>query len=299
MFRGPKSDASGSSTPRETPRKAPPAPAPATPLVKVALVGDSQVGKTSLMVRYVEGNFDETQLQTQGPRPCLLRVPALMLIPAVPRVLAGVNFMEKTVCLRSSSAGGSSHDVTFSIWDIGGHKDSGSMLPLLCNDAAVILLVFDLTRHETLDSIREWHRKARGFNKCAMPMLVGVKYDLLLQAPEPEHAHVEAMARRFAAAIDAPLVLCAPSVPINVTNIFKVRLTQCPSTRCQCACAPACTPACRRTVAHGRAHTASAGHPHPPLRPRARRATDHRPGCAAPHLLSLSSSFATRRSYVT
>lgn len=36
------------------------------PLVKVALVGDSQVGKTSLMVRYVEGGFDETQLQTQG-----------------------------------------------------------------------------------------------------------------------------------------------------------------------------------------------------------------------------------------
>ena len=36
------------------------------PLVKVALLGDSQVGKTSLMVRYVEGTFDSTQLQTQG-----------------------------------------------------------------------------------------------------------------------------------------------------------------------------------------------------------------------------------------
>eukprot|EP00966_Prymnesium_polylepis_P280335 6477406-Prymnesium_polylepis.1 len=29
------------------------------------------------------------------------------------------------------------------------------------------------------------------------------------------------MARKFAAAIDAPLILSAPSVPINVTNIFK------------------------------------------------------------------------------
>lgn len=48
-----------------------PVPLPASTLVKVALVGDSQVGKTSLMVRYVEGGFDETQLQTQGRRrPC-------------------------------------------------------------------------------------------------------------------------------------------------------------------------------------------------------------------------------------
>ena len=46
-----------------------------------------------------------------------------------------------------------------------GHKDSGSMLPLVCNDAAAILLVFDLTRPETLDGIREWHRKARALNK--------------------------------------------------------------------------------------------------------------------------------------
>ena len=32
------------------------------------------------------------------------------------------------------------------------------------------------------------------------------------------------LARRFAAAINAPLIFCAPSVPINVTNIFKVIL---------------------------------------------------------------------------
>ena len=67
----------------------------------MALLGDSQVGKTSLMARFVEGTFDETQLQTQG-----------------------VNFMEKTIQLSESV------ELTFSIWDIGGHKDYESMLPL-------------------------------------------------------------------------------------------------------------------------------------------------------------------------
>lgn len=162
--------------------------------MKVALIGDSQVGKTCLMTRYVEGSFDETQLHTQG-----------------------VNFMEKTVQLES-------HEVTFSIWDIGGHTSSETMLPLVCNDAAAVLLMFDLTRPETLDSIREWHRKARALNKCAMPLLIGCKYDLLLDLPSEEHAHMCNLSRRFAAAINAPLIFCAPSVPINVTNVFKVIL---------------------------------------------------------------------------
>ena len=109
------------------------APAP-PPLIKIALLGDANVGKTSLMVRYVENEYDETQLPTQG-----------------------VNFMERTVRLQQ-------HEVTFSIWDIGGGKDNESMLPLVCNDAAALLFMFDLARLETLDSIREWHKKARGLN---------------------------------------------------------------------------------------------------------------------------------------
>jgi GTP-binding protein of the ras superfamily involved in termination of M-phase len=30
------------------------------------MVGDSQIGKTSLMVKYVEGGFDEDYIQTLG-----------------------------------------------------------------------------------------------------------------------------------------------------------------------------------------------------------------------------------------
>ena len=134
-------------------------------LVKVALLGDSQVGKTSLMMRYVEGSFDETQVHTQG-----------------------VNFMEKSIALDGQA-------VTFSIWDIGG-ADSESMLPLVCNDAVAILFMFDLTRPETLDSVREWHRKARALNKCALPMLVGCKYDGLLEMPPDAHANICQISRR-------------------------------------------------------------------------------------------------------
>lgn len=173
----------------------------APPLIKVALVGDSGVGKTSLMVRYVEGTFDETQLPTQG-----------------------VNFSEKTIHIQG-------HEITFSVWDIGGSHFE-SMLPLVCNDAAAVLLMFDLCRRESLESIRKWHEKARSFNKCAVPFLVGCKFDQLGELPEEEQRHIEDLAQAFAQAIRAPLIFCAPSVPINVINVFKVILTQLFGLRC-------------------------------------------------------------------
>ncbi|EAQ86444.1 hypothetical protein CHGG_07697 [Chaetomium globosum CBS 148.51] len=48
-------------------------------VIKVGMVGDAQIGKTSLMVKYVEGSWDEDYIQTLG-----------------------VNFMEKTISIRNT-----------------------------------------------------------------------------------------------------------------------------------------------------------------------------------------------------
>ena len=37
-------------------------------VLKVGMVGDAQIGKTSLMVKYVEGSWDEDYIQTLGKR---------------------------------------------------------------------------------------------------------------------------------------------------------------------------------------------------------------------------------------
>jgi len=50
-------------------------------VIKVGMVGDAQIGKTSLMVKYVEGSWDEDYIQTlgmlYGSRSCLATVRAL------------------------------------------------------------------------------------------------------------------------------------------------------------------------------------------------------------------------------
>lgn len=41
-------------------------------VIKVGMVGDAQIGKTSLMVKYVEGSWDEDYIQTLGMQSWLL-----------------------------------------------------------------------------------------------------------------------------------------------------------------------------------------------------------------------------------
>ncbi|KAI0199336.1 P-loop containing nucleoside triphosphate hydrolase protein [Astrocystis sublimbata] len=159
-------------------------------VIKVGMVGDAQIGKTSLMVKYVEGSWDEDYIQTLG-----------------------VNFMEKTISIRNT-------EITFSIWDLGGQREFVNMLPLVCNDAVAILFMFDLTRKSTLNSIKEWYRQGRGFNKTAIPVLVGTKYDHFVNFSREEQEEISNQARRFAKAMRASLIFSSTSHSINVQKVL-------------------------------------------------------------------------------
>ena len=50
---------------QEQPRQ-PSVPNKNSVVIKVGMVGDAQIGKTSLMVKYVEGSWDEDYIQTLG-----------------------------------------------------------------------------------------------------------------------------------------------------------------------------------------------------------------------------------------
>lgn len=66
---------------------------PCLELTRRCVYACEQVGKTTLMVKYVENKFDEDYIQTLG-----------------------VNFMEKSITLRNT-------EITFSIWDLGGQSE--------------------------------------------------------------------------------------------------------------------------------------------------------------------------------
>ncbi|PGH03582.1 septum-promoting GTP-binding protein 1 [Blastomyces parvus] len=178
------------------------APSKNSVVIKVGMVGDAQIGKTSLMVKYVEGSWDEDYIQTLG-----------------------VNFMEKTISIRNT-------EITFSIWDLGGQREFVNMLPLVCNDAVAILFMFDLTRKSTLNSIKEWYRQGRGFNKTAIPFLIGTKYDHFVNFPREDQEEISIQAKRFAKAMRASLIFSSTSHSINVQKIFKIVLSKAFDLKC-------------------------------------------------------------------
>lgn len=164
--------------------------------IQVGLVGDAQVGKTSLMVKYVQNIFDEEYTQTLG-----------------------VNFLKRKVSIRST-------DIIFSLMDLGGQREFINMLPIAALGSSVIIFLFDLTRPETLNSIKEWYRQALGLNDAAIPLLVGTKYDLFIDLDEEYQDKVSKTSMKYAQVMDAPLIFCSTAKSINVQKIFKIALAK-------------------------------------------------------------------------
>lgn len=171
-------------------------------VVKVGMLGDQAIGKTSLMVKYVEGTFDEDYIETLG-----------------------VNFMEKTVSVRGT-------DIVFSIWDLGGQREFINMLPIVCNDAVAMLFIFDLSRKSTLNNVKEWYRQARALNKTAIPLLIGTKFDVFSTMSMSDQEEITNLARKYAKAMKAPLIFCSTQLSINVQKIFKIVLSKCFDLKC-------------------------------------------------------------------
>lgn len=165
--------------------------------VQIGLVGDAQVGKTSLMVKYVQNIFDKEYTQTLG-----------------------VNFLKRKIQLRNTQ-------VVFSLMDLGGQREFINMLPLAAVGSSVIIFMFDLTRPNTLQSIKDWYRQAYGLNETAIPILVGTKFDIFYKWPdENEKMLIYNESIKFSNIMNAPLIFTSTARSINIQKIFKIALAK-------------------------------------------------------------------------
>ncbi|UCE12753.1 MAG: GTP-binding protein [Candidatus Heimdallarchaeota archaeon] len=123
-------------------------------ILKVLLLGDGAVGKTSLILRFIENKFKEEYSMSLG-----------------------VDFLTKTVKFIDSQD--VQRTVSLQVWDIAGQARHVSYSHLYLKGALGAFYVFDLTRRETLIQIQErWQAQVLKFSPRCLSILIGNKADL-------------------------------------------------------------------------------------------------------------------------
>jgi len=118
-------------------------------VLKVLTAGEGGVGKTTLLHKYIEGQF----------------------LPET-KMTIGVEFFLKELSLDG-------WDITLQLWDFGGQERFRFLLESYVSGAKGALLMFDLTRTMTLENLDQWVDICRKHNSELPILFLGTKADLV------------------------------------------------------------------------------------------------------------------------
>ena len=102
---------------------------------KVVLIGESGVGKTSIISRYISNTFSSVLMATPG-----------------------ANFTTKTILLKDEN-----QSIKFEIWDTAGQEKYRALAKVFYKNAAVCILVYDITRRASFEELKKyWIQELKG-----------------------------------------------------------------------------------------------------------------------------------------
>uniref|UniRef100_A0A1A7X4W1 small monomeric GTPase n=1 Tax=Iconisemion striatum TaxID=60296 RepID=A0A1A7X4W1_9TELE len=117
--------------------------------LKILIIGESGVGKSSLLLRFTDDTFDPEQSAT-----------------------IGVDFKVKTISVDGNKA-------KLAIWDTAGQERFRTLTPSYYRGAQGVILVYDVTRRETFTKLDNWLNELETYctRNDLVKMLVGNKID--------------------------------------------------------------------------------------------------------------------------
>ena len=120
--------------------------------IKIVLLGDSGVGKTSIVQRFAKDHFQSDNPSTKN-----------------------AGFICKNYEIPSQSI-----KIRFQIWDTAGQEKYHSMASMYYKDAKAAIITFDITREQTLEGAKIWIKELNEALKSnVLIVLVGNKSDLI------------------------------------------------------------------------------------------------------------------------
>ncbi len=126
-------------------------------LFKKILVGDCGVGKSTILQRYIDSNFNHQYTPT-----------------------IGIDFTSKIIEVNNTK-------IKLHIWDTAGQERFRSISKIYYNNAYAHILVFDLSDFNTLQNLTYWIREIFMHADKINLFLIGTKKDLYKENPQKKH----------------------------------------------------------------------------------------------------------------
>lgn len=155
------------------------------PDLKVILLGDSAVGKSKLVERYLMDEFNPRQLSTYA-----------------------LTLYRKDVHLEGESVA-----TTVDFWDTAGQESFNKMHPSYYYRAHCCILVFDVTRKITYQHLTDWYTELREYCERIPVVLVANKIDV--------DYNVTRKSFKFAAKHGLPFFFVSAADGTNVVKVFQ------------------------------------------------------------------------------
>jgi len=158
-------------------------------VLKLLIIGDSGVGKSSLLLQYAESQFSETYINT-----------------------IGVDFKLKTVKIGDKV-------VKMQIWDTAGQERYRTITSTYYRGTQGIMLVYDITNKSTFDSIKRWLTEIEeNAGTEVSKILVGNKVDLVGKFGRGVET---SEAKNFADSLNVAFFECSARENLNVSESFE------------------------------------------------------------------------------
>ncbi|EAY02466.1 small GTP-binding protein, putative [Trichomonas vaginalis G3] len=165
------------------------------PEFKVVIMGDSSVGKTSIVQRFNQETFDYSMDTT-----------------------IGASFLTKIV---ETDLG----QVNLNVWDTAGQERYRSLIPTYARGAHAAIICYDTTIMVTFEAVPSWIEELHKFCTEEVPIyIVGNKSDLKSVVSE-EQAH--SLADQY----HAKYALTSAKTGVGITDLFKIIATDLAKTK--------------------------------------------------------------------
>lgn len=153
---------------------------------KVVIIGDSFVGKTSMINCLIMGNLTDTK-------------------PTIGSQHHKYTFNNKE-----------NREINLDIWDTAGQERFRSVIPMYYKGAKAIIVVFDITNRDSFEGAKKWIEEIEQNNKGTLIFLVANKIDLISKRTISEENIKEYTEKKKIEYLE-----CSAKDNLNIQEIFE------------------------------------------------------------------------------